>query len=198
MGFPKNAIRTVMVASSLFAAAAPRLVAQVRYTRDDVRFMQSMIAHHAQALTMAALIVNRTERPELLSLGERIAVSQRDEIAAMQRWLTLRHEVVPRPDAAHPHDAASMTGIYMPGMLSEAEMMDLEEAKGEAFERRFLAGMIKHHEGAIAMVRELFHSPGAGQESEIFRFASDVEADQRAEIARMRLLLDKLPKSANP
>lgn len=190
MSVLRNAIRTVVVASSLAASTVTTLGAQARYTRDDVRFMQDMIAHHAQALTMAALITNRTASPELQQLGERITVSRRDEIAAMRRWLLLRHEDAPNPAEAQRHDG--ITGMQLPGMLSPSGMLDLENATGTVFDRLFLADMIKHHDGAIAMIRELFHSPGGGQESELSRFAASLESGERAEITRMRALLDKL------
>jgi uncharacterized protein (DUF305 family) len=162
--------------------------------------MQHMIGHHAQALAMTALIPDRTSRADMRLLGERITVSQRDEIALMRRWLQARHEPLPIAGAT---EHQSMPGMpmqeaLMPGMLNQAELKSLADATGVAFERMFLGFMIRHHEGAIAMVKELFGSPGAGQEPEAFRFASDVEADQRAEIARMRALLNALPKSPSP
>jgi uncharacterized protein (DUF305 family) len=146
--------------------------------------MQGMSAHHAQALAMTDLVPARTSREDLRLLAERIAVTQRAEIAAMQRWLRARGETV--PDAAHAHHGPHAA---MPGMLTAEELARLGAATGTGFERLFLQLMIRHHEGALAMVRALFGSPGAGQESELFRLASDVEADQRAEIARMRALL---------
>ena len=107
----------------------------------------------------------------------------------MQRWLTRRGEPLPDPHAHHMHGAA-----LMPGMLTAEEMARLAAAKGAAFDRLFLEGMIQHHEGALTMVKDLFATPGAGQEPEIFAFASDVEADQRMEIARMGAMLKELEK----
>jgi uncharacterized protein (DUF305 family) len=161
------------------------------YTLADVRFMQGMIGHHAQALVMTAMVAERTSRQDFALLAERIEVSQKDEIAQMQRWLRDRNEEVPSPDA-HVH-AAMGHGELMPGMLTQQELDALRDARGVAFERLFLQLMIRHHDGALIMVRQLFDSPGAGQEPEVFIFASDVDADQTAEIQRLRRLLDSLP-----
>jgi uncharacterized protein (DUF305 family) len=161
------------------------------YTPADVRFMQGMIGHHAQALVMTALVAERTSRQDFALLAERIEVSQKDEIAQMQRWLRDRSEEVPSPDA-HVH-AAMGHGELMPGMLTQQELDALRDARGVAFERLFLQLMIRHHDGALVMVRQLFDSPGAGREPEVFIFASDVDADQTAEIQRLRRLLDSLP-----
>jgi uncharacterized protein (DUF305 family) len=153
--------------------------------------MQHMIGHHAQALEMTKLVPARTSREDLRLLAERIEVSQRDEIAQMRQWLAHRGEAPPAPDA-HQH-AAMGHGPSMPGMLTAAELEQLAAASGTGFERLFLEKMIRHHEGAITMVRRLFGTPGAAQETETYRFATEVEADQRAEIARMRALLSRLP-----
>ena len=159
-----------------------------RYTNADVAFMQGMIAHHGQAIVMSALVVKRTRRAPLRLLAERITVSQRDEIKLMRTWLQDRGEAVPGLDhAMHPEGTRAMT--LMPGMLTAQQLTQLKAATGSTFERLFLVSMIRHHEGALTMVATLFGTPGAGQEVETFRFASDVEADQRAEIARMRALL---------
>ena len=151
--------------------------------------MQGMIGHHAQALEMVALIPSRTKRDLLRLLGERIDISQKDEIQMMQQWLSTRGQQVPGVNATHAHGA-----VLMPGMLTEEEMARLARAKDAEFDRLFLEGMIKHHEGALSMVRELFATPGAGQDVSIFSFASDVDADQRMEIERMGALLDLLAK----
>jgi uncharacterized protein (DUF305 family) len=182
------------------SAEAPRPAASPArrgYTEADVRFMQGMIGHHAQALAMTDLLPSRTARDDMKLLAERIALSQRTEIAMMQRWLRERGEAV--PDSARVQHMAMGHAVpghgpsAMPGMASAEELARLAAATGTDFDRRFLQLMVRHHEGAIAMVRALFASPGAGQESELFRFASDVDADQRAEIARMRALLGALP-----
>jgi uncharacterized protein (DUF305 family) len=157
----------------------------------DVRFMQGMIGHHAQAVVMAALVPTHTQRPEMRMLAERIDVSQRDEIAMMRSWLERHHQ--PLPDSAGMmagHAGHDMSHAAMPGMLNAAELDTLRAARGAAFDRLFLRYMIRHHEGALTMVRDLLAQPGAAQDSEVYRFASDVDTDQRAEIARMKALLD--------
>ena len=132
-------------------------------------------------------------RADVRLLAEKIDVSQKDEIAMMQRWLRDRHEMVPDPAADRMHHEMPGTATLMPGMLTPEQMAQLEAAKGTEFDRLFLTLMIQHHEGALTMVAQLFASPGAGQEPEIFRFASDVDTDQRGEIARMRSMLTTLP-----
>jgi uncharacterized protein (DUF305 family) len=159
----------------------------VRHTPADVRFMQGMLGHHAQALEMAALVPSRSRNEALQLLARRIDVSQRDEMQMMRDWITRRGESLPDPHAHHAHDR-------MPGMLTDEQMQALAAAEGAAFDRLFLEGMIQHHAGALTMVTELFATPGAGQEPEMFDFASEVEADQAMEIARMRALLKELPR----
>jgi uncharacterized protein (DUF305 family) len=164
-------------------------LSRVSHTAADVRFMQGMISHHAQAVDMVDLLSTRTASDAMRKLGQRIAVSQTDEIKMMERWLEARGEQGPGPHAQH------MMGMtLMPGMLTEAEMSRLAEAKGPEFDRLFLEGMIKHHEGALTMVKDLFATRGAGQDSEIFAFASDVDADQRMEIDRMSMMLKEFEK----
>ena len=152
-------------------------------TAADVSFMQGMIGHHAQALEMVELLKTRTASEDMKKLGQRIEVSQRDEIEMMREWLAGHGAEVPG-EHAH-HDPA----MRMPGMLTPEEMSQLAAAKGEAFDKLFLEGMIKHHEGALTMVTDLLATPGAGQEADVFAFASDVDADQRMEIDRMRAAL---------
>ena len=164
-------------------------LSRVQHTAADVRFMQGMIGHHAQALEMTALLTSRTESESMRKLALRIQLSQADEIQMMQRWLEARGLQVPTEHARHMHGAT-----LMPGMLTTEEMERLAGASGAAFDRIFLDFMIKHHEGALIMVKELFSTPAAGQESEIFAFASDVDADQRMEIDRMRGMLRELQK----
>ena len=162
------------------------------YTRADVRFMQGMIAHHAQALEMVALAPTNGARSDVRILAERIDVAQRDEINFMQRWLRERGETVPPVNAAHDmagHQMPMSPGMMMPGMLTAEQMAELKAARGPEFDRLFLTFMIQHHEGAVTMVEQLFGSPGAGQEINVWRFAADVEADQGSEIARMRQML---------
>jgi uncharacterized protein (DUF305 family) len=162
----------------------------VRATAADVSFMQAMIGHHAQAVELVALLLERTRRDDLRMLGQRIQISQSDEIEMMEGWLRARGQPLPDPHAHHGKAAA-----VMPGMLSPEEMKELQAATGSEFDRLFLAAMIKHHEGALTMVARLFATPGAGQEAEIFAFASDVDADQRMEIDRMRAMLRTLEHS---
>jgi uncharacterized protein (DUF305 family) len=163
-----------------------------RHTAADAEFFRHMIGHHAQALEMTKLVPSRSSRDDLKLLSQRIDVSQQDEIALMRQWLQQRGEALPAPDA-HRH-AAMGHGQLMPGMLTAAELERLQKATGTEFDRLFLESMIRHHEGAITMVKNLFGTQGAAQETETYRFATDVEADQRAEIARMRVLLTKLPR----
>ena len=155
----------------------------------DIHFMQGMIAHHAQAIEMTGLLKTRSISPDMKKLAERIEVSQADEIRMMREWLEGQGASVP---SAHAHHAPGAP--LMPGMLTPEEMGRLSAASGEAFDRLFLAYMIKHHEGALAMVRELFGTRGAGQDSDIYAFASDVDADQRMEIVRMSSMLKELQK----
>lgn len=169
--------------------AAPVVVRERRgYTTADVGFMQRMIGHHAQALAMTSLVPARTTRPEIRMIAERIAVSQRDEIALMARWLANHGETVPDTSGAH-----ASHGSAMAGMLSSTGMERLAALSGAAFDRQFLNSMIRHHQGALAMVAELLGSRGAGQDPAVFSLAADVDADQRAEIGRMRAVLATLP-----
>jgi len=175
--------------SQVIAADKAADLSRVQFTDADVRFMQGMIGHHAQAVEMVALVPSRTSSEDMKKLALRIDVSQADEINMMQRWLEIRGQAIPSPHAMHMHGAT-----LMPGMLTAEEMARLAEAKGVEFDRLFLEGMIKHHAGALTMVQDLLSTPGAGQESEIFAFASDVDADQRMEIDRMGAMLKEFQK----
>ena len=157
------------------------------HTEADVAFMTGMIPHHAQALEMTALVPRRAGSEAVRQMALRMEISQRDEIALMEGWLADRGETV---SEGHAHHMSSMP--MMPGMLSPEQMKALEQASGREFDRLFLEYMIQHHEGAIVMVNDLFNSSGAAQESEIFQFASHVDADQRMEISRMQGLLDRM------
>ena len=174
-------------APSAAPAAAAAVIAQAR---PAVAFMQGMIGHHAQALDMAALVPDRASDPAMRLLAERIRVSQQDEVALMQRWLRARGHPVPDADA-HVH-AALGHGDLMPGMLTAAQMDTLTASRGRAFDRRFLEGMIRHHEGALTMVAGLLAATSA-LDAETFSFVSDIDADQRAEIRRMKTLLTSIP-----
>jgi uncharacterized protein (DUF305 family) len=158
--------------------------AGVTFSAADVAFMQGMIGHHAQAIEMVALLKTRTEREDMKLFALRIEVSQTDEIKLMKRWLELRKQPIPNEHAHHAPGAK-----LMPGMLTSDDMAKLAAAKGAAFDKLFLEYMIRHHEGALVMVKDLFGSPGAAQEAEVYAFASDVEADQAMEIERMRGML---------
>ena len=164
--------------------------ARYPYTAADIAFMQGMIGHHAQALVMSRLAPERTENASLRTLAARIINAQQDEIAIMQRWLRDRQLEVPDASGAagHQHDGHAM----MPGMLTSAQLAELEAARGAAFDRLFLRLMIQHHEGAVTMVTKLFATDGAAQDQAVFRFASDAQVDQRTEIARMQRMLAAL------
>jgi uncharacterized protein (DUF305 family) len=213
------AAATVPAALPTPVAAPPRDTVRHGYTAADVRFMQQMIHHHAQAVRMSALVPARSSREDVRTLAERIDASQQAEIEMMKHWLAERHELVPdpsmtrsvhdsimgathdmsgmarmanMPDAPGAHDAAPM---LMPGMLTPAEMAALAAATGPTFDRLFLEGMIRHHEGALTMVATLLATPGAAEEAQIFGFASDVDSGQRAEIRRMQSILATIPKA---
>ena len=157
----------------------------------DVDFMQGMIMHHSQAVEMTAMIPSHTENKDVQSLGAKISSSQMDEINFMKRWLVARHEPVSMamPDM----DVSRQSMAPMPGMLTAAQMAALCRAKDAEFDRLFLAGMIQHHNGALIMVKDLFDTPGAGQDAELFNFATDADNTQRAEIRIMQGMLEKNP-----
>jgi uncharacterized protein (DUF305 family) len=160
-------------------------IAGTSYSPDDVRFMQDMIPHHHQALEMAALVADRTNRPELVDVAGRINVSQQDEIEFMQGWLAERGENVPDPAAHH----AMHIEHRMAGMASPEQMANLAAASGTAFDRLFLQLMITHHEGAVTMVDELREQPGSAFDPVLFEFTNDIVNDQGVEIERMNALL---------
>jgi uncharacterized protein (DUF305 family) len=161
----------------------------------DVLFMTGMIGHHAQAVLIAGWASSHHASDAVLLLCERIVVSQRDEIAFMQRWLRQRGEAVPDAD---PQDG-TMPGMdhpkLMPGMLTAGQLAQLDAARGPEFDRLFLTFMIQHHRGALAMVRALIDAPGAARDGPLFQFASDVNADQTVEIDRMTRMLEALNRS---
>lgn len=160
----------------------------------DVEFMQGMIMHHAQAVEMTALIPSHTENKELRSLGARISSSQSDEIRFMKRWLTVQGEPVSMPMRDMPGmDKSNQPMALMPGMLTPEQMDALRKAEGAEFDRLFLKGMIQHHDGALTMVKDLFETPGAGQNAELFNFATDADNTQRAEIKIMEGMLERIP-----
>ncbi|MGA7374915.1 MAG: DUF305 domain-containing protein [Candidatus Sulfotelmatobacter sp.] len=166
----------------------------------DVDFMQGMIVHHAQAVEMTAMIPSHTRNEALRSLGARISSSQSDEIKFMKRWLAARGEPIstgmakmPGMDMSHetsPETSYEGMGL-MPGMLTPRQMEALRKAKGAEFDHLFLVGMIQHHNGALTMVKDLFDTAGAGQDAELFNFATDADNTQRAEIRIMENMLKK-------
>ena len=154
--------------------------------------MQGMIMHHAQAVEMTALIASHTGNKDLRMLGARISSSQSSEIKFMKRWLATRGESLSMAMAGMPNmDASGGAMALMPGMLSPQQMESLRKARGAEFDRLFLTGMIQHHDGALTMVRDLFDTAGAGQDAELFDFATDADNTQRAEIKIMQSMLDK-------
>jgi len=155
--------------------------------------MQGMIMHHAQAVEMTALIESHTQNKQLSLLGARISKSQSDEIKFMERWLEVRGE--PTSIAMHHMQGMDMSShqMLMPGMLTPKQMDALRKAKGEEFDQLFLSGMIQHHGGALVMVKDLFDTAGAGQDAELFSFATDVDSGQRAEIRIMQTMLGEKP-----
>jgi uncharacterized protein (DUF305 family) len=173
----------------VLTSGAAQSLPQPGFSDADVKFMQGMIHHHSQAIDMVELLYQRTASDDMRKLAKRIEVSQNDELGMMRRWLEARGQDVPGPHAHHMPGAP-----LMPGMLTPDEMAKLAAVKGPEFDRLFLEGMIKHHSGALTMVADLFAAPGAAQGSEIFAFASDVDADQRMEIDRMSAMLKELQK----
>jgi uncharacterized protein (DUF305 family) len=158
----------------------------------DTRFMQGMIMHHSQAVEMTDLMRTRTHNKELLALGKRISISQTDEMKFMKQWLeergkptTMQHDMSHMTHAEH----MNMGSMMMPGMLTPEQMKALAKANGPAFDHLFLTGMIQHHTGALTMVTDLFNTAGAGQDSQLFDFATDVDNTQRAEINIMQSML---------
>lgn len=175
--------------------------ARMRYNAADVRFMDGMIMHHAQALVMAAMAPTHGASASVQTLAARITNAQNDEIRSMQQWLRDRGRPVPQvhlmgtmvmlmDSAGHEMGGHDMS---MPGMLTPEQMAQLDAARGPQFDRLFLTYMIQHHKGAVSMVKDLFDTPGAGQDEAIFKYASDVNVDQTTEIARMERMLSQLP-----
>jgi uncharacterized protein (DUF305 family) len=199
---PALAQQAVSAAQSNQAAIARARADSARYpyTIADVQFMSGMISHHAQAITMARWAPTHGASPAVRTLCDRIINAQTDEIALMSLWLRDRQQPVPEPS---PKGMTMMMNgmqhvMLMPGMLSEEQMKQLDEARGTEFDRLFLTFMIQHHKGAVAMVKELFATYGAGQDELVFKFASDVNVDQTTEIARMQKMLAALTLGVTP
>jgi uncharacterized protein (DUF305 family) len=175
--------------------ARPDLVRQP-YSQADIDFMSGMIPHHAQAVLIAGWAASHGARPDLRILCERQVVAQRDEIEFMRNWLRDRGEPVPAANATH--HRMKMNGVehdmLMPGMLTPEELARLDKARGAEWDRLFLQAMIRHHEGAIKMVDDLFASYGALQDDDVYKLASDIHADQSIEIERMQKMLEEPEK----
>lgn len=187
----------VIVANTGSAAQARADSSHPAYTAADVAFMSGMIHHHAQAVLMAGWAPTHDASPSLRALCERIVVGQHDEIALMQRWMRDRHEEVPDGDASHDMMPGMDHLVMMPGMLTAEQLAQLESARGAGFDRLFLTFMIRHHQGAITMVNQLFGSQGGGEQEIVYKFASDVYADQSTEIDRMQRMLASLLSEAH-
>jgi uncharacterized protein (DUF305 family) len=175
--------------------ARPDLVRQP-YSPADVDFMAGMIPHHAQAVLMGGWAASHGARPDIRVLCERIVVAQRDEIEFMRNWLRDRGQAV--PDANATHHRMKMNGVehdmLMPGMLKPEELAQLDKARGPEWDRLFLTFMIRHHEGALKMVDDLFEAYGAMQDDDVYKFVSDLYADQTIEIERMQKMLEGMDK----
>ena len=192
------------------AAIAKARTDSARYpwTAADVRFMTGMIGHHAQAILMSSWAPSHGASQSVQTLAARITNAQRDEIATMQQWLRDRQQPVPdgRPGMSMDMEGMDMGAgshaahaALMPGMLTDAQLKELDDARGPAFDRLFLTFMIQHHSGALTMVKQLFDSYGAAQDALVFKFASDVNVDQTTEIARMkRMLVAQMFENVSP
>ncbi len=173
------------------------------YVQADIDFMNGMIAHHAQAIVMAKWAPSHGASAQMQTLCARIINAQRDEILTMQAWLRDRNQTVPAPDTTTGmgmmmmHDG-QQHAMLMPGMLSAAQMHELDQARGEQFDKLFLRYMIQHHQGAVSMVDDLFGSYGAAQDQLTFKLANDINADQTTEIARMQKMLVAVTFGVNP
>lgn len=186
--------RVALILCALAPALAAQAPAQGGPAAPDVKFITGMIPHHAQAVTMAGWAETHGASAALQRFAERIAVAQHDEIAMMRNWLRDQGQPVPDANATHmmmQHDGMTHA-MLMPGMLTDKELAALNAARGDTFDRMFLHYMIRHHEGAVTMVDELFGSHGAAQDEFVFRFASDVFADQTTEIDFLQRLLNEL------
>ena len=188
VGAPAPGAAQVTSADLVAIARARADSARLPYTEADVFFMQGMIGHHAQAVVISGWAPTHGAGESLRVLAARIINAQFDDIALMQRWLRDRSQTV--PDAVPAPMKMKMGGMVhemmMPGMLSDAQMKQLDAARGIEFDRLYLRFMIQHHEGAVLMVRDLFATDGAGQDEIVFKFASDVNVDQTTEITRMQ------------
>jgi uncharacterized protein (DUF305 family) len=160
-----------------------------RPTQADIKFMQGMIMHHNQAVEMVALMPGRTKNPKLIALGQRISISQTDEMKFMKRWLAYRDQ--PLTEMGDMAGMGHMDMPLMPGMLTPKQMDTLRKASGVKFDQLFLTGMIQHHGGALTMVNDLFATPSAAQDMQLFDFTADIGVTQQGEIDAMRNMLAK-------
>src|SRR6185437_2370213 len=195
-GKPQTAAPQTPQASALPPGlhATPPTLGSYPYSDADIDFMQGMIPHHAQAVIMAGWAPTHGARKDVAVLCARIVVGQTDEIHLMQGWLRDRGLTVPDEHSTRMHmkmPNGMEHDMLMPGMLSDEEMAALDKARGPDFDRLFLQGMIRHHQGAIDMVNDLFKSYGAAQDEVVFKFANDVYADQSTEIDRMNKMLEE-------
>ena len=178
-----------MPSKTLPASTRPELPPR---SQADVDFMQGMIMHHSQAVEMTALIASHTENKDVRLLGAKISSSQSDEIKFMQRWLAAHGESISMAMSGMPDmDMSGQPMAPMPGMLTPEQMEALRNAKGAEFDHLFLTGMIQHHNGALIMVKDLFDTAGAGQDADLFNFATDADNTQRAEIRIMKSMLEE-------
>jgi uncharacterized protein (DUF305 family) len=191
---PSDAVRPITSGPGGVAQAANTKADMGRqsFTAADVSFLSGMIGHHAQAVLMAGWAPSHGASQSVKELCERIVVAQTDEIKFMQGWLGEHHQPVPPADPRGHAMAGMDHPMLMPGMLSPEQMAQLDAARGPEFDRLFLTFMIQHHKGAISMVDALFATNGAAQDEAIFKFASDVNADQTTEIGRMYEMLDSM------
>ena len=184
--------QSVRTASESAAVAGARAdSARKPYTEADIHFMSAMIAHHAQAIDIARWAPTHGASAPLQILAERVINAQRDEIALMQQWL--RERQLPVPEATATMTMGGSGHVHqMPGMLTAAQLQQLDQARGKEFDRLFLTFMIQHHQGAVTMVKDLFGSQGAALDDTVFKLASDISADQTSEIDRMQQMLAEL------
>jgi uncharacterized protein (DUF305 family) len=182
---------SVSASDSAAKARARADSARLPYTTADVEFMTHMISHHAQAIVMAKMAPTHGASPAVRTLAGRIINAQNDEITLMQNWLRDRNQPVPeaKPMPMKMVMNGQMMDMLMPGMLTDEQMKQLDAARGTDFDKLFLRGMIQHHQGAITMVQQLFATPGAAQDEQVFKFANNVIVDQNTEIHRMQQML---------
>lgn len=178
-------------ADSAATARARADSARLPYTAADIQFMTHMISHHAQAIVMATMAPTHAASAAVLTLGARIINAQNDDIALMQNWLRDRNQPVPeaKPMPMKMEMNGQVMEMLMPGMLTDAQLKQLDAARGTDFDKLFLRGMIQHHQGAITMVQQLLATPGAAQDEAVFKFANNVNVDQSTEIRRMQQML---------